>query len=106
MIRSGAFAVPRSPTTENEEMYGKILPAIVAGLLLGTCAVASAQTTTQRTAPHRYAQPRGYYMQTMPTDPYRYNPYAGTVWDGVAPYGSHGAPDPYAGTRFQGVAPY
>jgi|HubBroStandDraft_1064217.scaffolds.fasta_scaffold2113905_1 hypothetical protein len=89
-------------------MYGKILPAVVAGLLFGTCAVAWAQTATaHRTAPHRAMQPhRNIYMQAGRAHPRRYDPYAGTVWEGVVPYGSRGMPDSYAGTPFQGVAPY
>jgi hypothetical protein len=35
------------------------------------------------------------------------DPYAGTVFDGVAPYGAvPRSCDPYAGTIWEGVAPY
>jgi hypothetical protein len=35
------------------------------------------------------------------------DPYAGTVFDGVAPYGAvPSSCDPYAGTIWEGVAPY
>jgi hypothetical protein len=35
-----------------------------------------------------------------------HDPYAGTVWENVVPYGSNDVPDPYAGTVWDGVAPY
>jgi hypothetical protein len=48
-----------------------------------------------------------------PQNDYRVNsykacdPYAGTVWDGVAPYGSTPeCDDPYKGTVWEGIAPY
>jgi hypothetical protein len=34
------------------------------------------------------------------------DPYAGTSFDGVVPYGSEHLANPYAGTVFDGVAPY
>jgi hypothetical protein len=82
---------------EIETMTARVLPALVVGLLLGTTALASAQTYQ-----------RGLYtpvvQRGMPY--YYYDPYYGTPFDNVAPYTSYGQPDPYAGTVFQGVAPY
>jgi hypothetical protein len=83
-------------------MSAKILPAIVLGLLLGTTALASAQTRNYQQAPYNYRQQR---MMQYP-GPYWQDPYAGTPFENVAPYGSSDQPDPYAGTVFDNVAPY
>jgi hypothetical protein len=96
---------------EIETMSAKILPAIVVGSLLATTALAAAQT--------RYYQPQGYpanpnyydyYQQPqtmMPTpDVYWQEPYAGTPFQNVVPYGANEQSDPYAGTAFDNVAPY
>jgi hypothetical protein len=85
---------------ETETMSAKILPAIVVGLLLGTTALASAQNYQQ--------YPYGYGPQRMMPYPGAYwqDPYAGTPFQGVAPYNSNEEPDPYQGTVYEGVAPY
>ena len=44
--------------------------------------------------------------RTAPLAVHSQDPYAGTVWDGVAPYNSGAMPDPYAGSIWDGVAPY
>ena len=66
-------------------MSAKILPALIAGLLLGTTAVASAVE-------------RGVYYWT--------DPYYGTPFENVAPYTAYGQPNPYRGTVYDNVAPY
>jgi hypothetical protein len=71
-------------------MTGKITAAVVAAILLGSAGVASAQIG--RTGP-TYSP---YYS------PYYYSNY----WEGVAPAGRIYQRDPYAGTVFDGVAPY
>jgi hypothetical protein len=88
---------------EIETMSAKILPALVAGLLLGTTVLASAQTRNYRQDPYG-----GYRQQRMMQYPRAYwrDPYAGTPFQDVAPYSNYGEPDPYAGTVYQGVAPY
>jgi hypothetical protein len=68
-------------------MFGKILPVMAAGILVGTVASAFA---LDRGAP----------------EPLPYDPYYGTYWDNVAPYNSVGIPDPYAGRYYNNVAPY
>jgi len=83
-------------------MSQKLIPAIVAAaaLLIGSTAIASAQNSTNRPFAPDYTQnlaPRGAYTS---------NPYAGTVWDGVVPYGSDQVANPYAGTVWDGVVPY
>jgi hypothetical protein len=89
-------------TMETETMLAKTLPAIVVGLLLGTTALASAQTRDFRQAPYDYRQQR---MMQYP-GAYWQDPYAGTPFENVAPYGADEQPDPYAGTVWDGVAPY
>lgn len=68
-------------------MSGKLIAAIAAAVVLASTGLASAQT---RAKAQFHAQ----------------EPYAGTVWEGVVPYGSDQMPDRYAGTIWQGVAPY
>jgi hypothetical protein len=91
-------------------MSAKILPAIVVGSLLATTALAAAQTRNY--PPQNYpANPDYYYYQQrqmmMPTpDAYWQDPYAGTPFQNVAPYGANQQPDPYAGSVFDNVAPY
>jgi hypothetical protein len=92
---------PPGKTWRLKTMIAKILPAIVTGLLLATTALASAQTRSYQQAPQGYAQ----CMAPNP-DAYWHDPYAGTYWEGVAPYSSNEQPDPYAGTVWDGVAPY
>jgi hypothetical protein len=66
-------------------MIGKISAIVVAALVLASASVASAQTVY---APHA----NSYYNQDTRNLRYghanerQYNPYAGTVFDGVAPY--------------------
>jgi hypothetical protein len=65
---------------------GKITAAVVAAILLGSAGAASAQIG-----------------RTGPT----YSPYYNrNYWEGVAPAGRIYQRDPYAGTVFDGVAPY
>jgi hypothetical protein len=82
---------------EIESMSAKVLPALVVGLLLGTTALASAQTYQ-----------RGLYTPVVERGipPYWADPYYGTPYDNVYPYSSYGRPDPYAGTVYDGIAPY
>jgi hypothetical protein len=89
-------------TLEIETMSAKILPAIVVGLLLGTTALASAQTRDFRQSPYDYQQQR---MMQYP-GAYSQDPYYGTPFENVAPYGADEQADPYAGTVWDGVAPY
>ena len=63
----------------------KLIVAIVTAVTLAPTSLASAET--------RYS--------------HACNPYAGTYWDGIAPYGSTPTScDPYDGTIWEGVAPY
>jgi len=71
-------------------MTGKITAAVVAAILLGSVGVASAQIG-----------------RTGPTySPYYNSYYNGNYWQGVSPAGRIYQRDPYAGTVFDGVAPY
>jgi hypothetical protein len=84
------------------KMSQKLIPAAlaVAALLIGSTAMASAQTSANRPFAPSYTQnpaPRGAYAS---------DPNAGTIWYNVAPYGSDQAANPYAGTIWDGVAPY
>jgi len=81
-------------------MSAKILPAVAAAILLGTTVFASAQTAPYPQGPRAYAP--GFVAGPGAW----YDPYAGTPFQGVAPYSSYHEPDPYAGTVFDGVAPY
>jgi hypothetical protein len=65
---------------------------VVAAILLGSAGVASAQIG--RTGPNSYYSP--YYNSY----------YNRNYWEGVAPAGRIYQRDPYAGTVFDGVAPY
>jgi len=78
----------------------KILPVFVGALLIGTTAVASAQTRPYQNHHRSYAQ------RVMPHPGSWRDPYAGTVFEGVAPYSSANAPNPYAGTYWDGLVPY
>jgi hypothetical protein len=81
-------------------MSAKILPVVAVGLLLGSTALASAQTK---------AYPRSLYTPVVERGvPYYYwtDPYYGTPYENVAPYSAYSQPDPYAGTVYEGVAPY
>ena len=75
-------------------MTGKITAAVVAAILLGSAGAASAQIG--RTGP-TYSP---YYS------PYYNSYYNRNYWEGVAPAGRIYQRDPYAGTVFDGVAPY
>jgi len=71
-------------------MTGKITAAVVAAILLGSAGAASAQIG-----------------RTGPTYSPYYSPYYNrNYWEGVAPAGRIYQRDPYAGTVFDGVAPY
>jgi len=65
-------------------MSSKIAAGVALLVLLASTGLASAQTAR-------------HYVQ---------EPYTGTIWQGVVPYGSDQVPDPYAGTIWQGVTPY
>jgi hypothetical protein len=85
---------------EIDTMSAKVLPALIVGLLLGTTALASAQTK---------AFPRELYTPVVERGmmPYYWaDPYYGTPFENVAPYTAYGQPDPYTGTAWDGVAPY
>jgi hypothetical protein len=66
-------------------MIGKISAIVAAAVVLASASVASAQTVY---APHA----NSYYNQDTRNlryghaNDHQYNPYAGTVFDGVAPY--------------------
>ncbi len=78
-------------------MSTKTVVAMAAIVLLGSTALASAQSSAHH---RRHAAPQAPYAQE------NYDPYYGTVFDNVVPYGSNNQPDPYRGTYFDGVAPY
>jgi hypothetical protein len=84
------------------------IPAILAvtALLLGSTVMASAQTGPYQGPSPYMGQNFGGQAVGPNFRTYRYDPYAGTYWDGVAPYSSNAQPDPYAGTPWDGVAPY
>jgi hypothetical protein len=63
-------------------MSGKIIATIAAIVLLASTGLASAQTAQTRT--HAVNEP-----------------YAGTIWEGVVPYGADQIADRYAGTIWQ-----
>jgi hypothetical protein len=80
-------------------MIGKITSAVAVALLLGSASVASAQTDTR-------AQRNGTWQAPF-AEPYYDNSYFNEdYWRAVAPFGAVGQPDPYAGTIWEGVAPY
>jgi hypothetical protein len=79
-------------------MTGKITAAVVAAILLGSAGVASAQIGRTGPTHSRYYGP--YYS------PYYNSYYDRQYWDGVAPAGRIYQRDPYAGTVFENVAPY
>jgi hypothetical protein len=85
------------------KMSAKILPFVAVGLLLGTTALATAQTKTFPRDLYTPVLHRGgaYYSSYYWTDPYY-----GTPFENVAPYSANSQPDPYAGTVYDGVAPY
>jgi hypothetical protein len=72
-------------------MSVKVISTLAAAVLLGTTALASAAQAPSR---HQRAA-----VATQ-------DPFAGTYFEGVVPYGSEQMPNPYAGTVFDGVAPY
>ena len=76
-------------------MTAKITAAVVAAILLGSAGAASAQIG--RTGP-TYSP---YY-----SPPYYNSYYNRNYWEGVVPAGRIYQRDPYAGTVFDGVAPY
>ena len=81
-------------------MSAKLLPALVAAVLIGTTALASAQTRPYQNHHRSYAQ------RVVPGESSWRDPYAGTYFEGVAPYSSGHEPNPYAGTYWSGVVPY
>jgi hypothetical protein len=90
-------------------MSAKILPALALGLLVGTTALASAQTAnTQRDLSADLSTARDLYTPVVERGmPYYWaDPYYGTPYENVAPYTGYGQPDPYRGSRFDNVAPY
>jgi hypothetical protein len=86
-------------------MSAKILPALALGLLVGTTALASAQTANPQRG---LTAPRDLYTPVVERGmPYYWaDPYYGTPYENVAPYTGYGQPDPYRGSRFDNVAPY
>ena len=80
-------------------MSVKVLPVLIAGLVLGTTVAASAQTKTFPRDLITLVVERG-----MPY--YWTDPYYGTPFENVAPYTAGRMPDPYAGTVWDNVAPY
>jgi hypothetical protein len=73
-------------------MSVKIIATLTAAVLLGTTALASAAES-----PSRHHQLAAVTTQ---------DPFAGTPYENVVPYGSERLANPYAGTVFDGVAPY
>jgi hypothetical protein len=77
-------------------MIGKITSAVAVALLLGSASVASAQTDTR-------ARRNGTWQAPFANSYYNEDYWRGI--EGVAPYGVERR-DPYAGTIWEGVAPY
>ncbi len=64
-------------------MTAKILPTVVTAILLGTTALASAQSRTDQS---RTDWNDPYLRGLAPDYGSQRDPYGGTVWDGIAPY--------------------
>lgn len=75
-----------------------LLAAVAFAGLFASPVLAQAQTDYGQGAPVVLAKQK---KQSSYCDPY-----SGSYWDNVAPYGSNSCPDPYAGTRWEGWAPY
>ena len=69
-------------------MSHKFITALVTVVVLASTGVAFAQDRAQRDSLNAC------------------DPYAGTIWDGVAPYNANSQCDPYKGTIWEDVAPY
>jgi hypothetical protein len=69
-------------------MSNKLIAAIVTVVMLASTGVAFAENRSQRESSKAC------------------DPYVGTYWEGVAPYGATSQCDPYDGTIWEGVAPY
>ncbi len=72
-------------------MSAKIIATLAAAVLLGTTALASAAEAPSR-----------HHRAAVTTQ----DPFAGTYFENVVPYGSEQMANPYAGTVFDGVAPF
>jgi hypothetical protein len=74
------------------DMTGKIAAILAAVVVLASAGVASAQPNRRAYWQAPYANSyynRDYWVGIQGVAPYqtpRFDPYAGTVWDGVAPY--------------------
>ena len=73
-------------------MTGKITAILAAAVMLASASVASAQTNRHGGAQWQAPYANSYYNQDTrnlryghANDP-QFDPYAGTVWEGVAPY--------------------
>jgi len=75
-------------------MTGKITAILAAAIVLASASVASAQTNRHAGAQWQAPSANSYYngdywagiQGVVPYQTPRFDPYAGTVWDGVAPY--------------------
>ena len=66
-------------------MIGKIAAIVAAAVVLASASVASARTVYAPNANSYYNQDTRNLRFGHANDP-QFNPYAGTVWDGFAPY--------------------
>jgi hypothetical protein len=99
--------LPDSPRNTEIEMSAKLLPALALGLLVGTTALASAQTTQARQITNVQRDLVTPVVQRgVPYYGYYADPYYGTPFENVAPYSAYGQPNPYRGTVYDNVAPY
>ena len=71
-------------TMEND-MTGKITAILAAAVVLASASVASARTVHAPYANSYYNQDTRNLRYGHANDP-QFDPYAGTVWEGVAPY--------------------
>jgi len=87
---------PLNKLTKMEvNMTRKITAAVAVALLLGSAGIASAQTNTHAARVNGVSQA-----------PFTYSYYNEDYWRGIAPNGGFEQRDPYAGTIWEGVAPY
>jgi hypothetical protein len=83
------------PTTMEVNMTRKITAAAAVALLIGSAGIASAQTNTHAARVNGVSQA-----------PFTYSYYNEDYWRAIEPNGSFEQRDPYAGTIWEGVAPY
>ncbi len=76
-------------------MIGKLTAAAAVAILVVSAGAASAQTRSHLARPDAQWQ-----------TPYANSYYSNEYWRAIAPFGQPERRDPYAGTVFEGVAPY